>query len=410
MELLLGLSQHLAAVNDISEYWQQVIAGLEPGVHDIPSLLIFGHEEPQQESLSFMANDTRVKKWQLKGSLGYPADLALPQFIDCDSTSDELQSLVGIMGNMSGPVLLRQEDGSLPASFIASKTLRGFGDRCDSAILCPIRPVNDDKPVGFLIIGVNPRRRYDSDYQVFADLLVRQLAASMAAMLLVVDQVQRTEARAALAKKQLSEQLAIRTIEVANSEQKFRRMADLAPVAMYHFDAHGSLKYANDLYHEMAGLVEGAEKDLGHTWGQTIAAEDVALAQEQWMKLIEEGRPVSFEVRLQAPRVPVKADRMGLPQASTTELRWIIVAAYPELDAQKRVIGVAGCFTDISRQKWAEGVQNRRMQEALELKRQQEAFIDMVRSCEKCICILHTMTSWGSVEFWQLTFGRPPTS
>lgn len=39
--------------------------------------------------------------------------------------------------------------------------------------------------------------------------------------------------------------------------------------------------------------------------------------------------------------------------------------------------GVLGCLTDISRQKWAEGFQARRTDEAIELKRQQENFMDM---------------------------------
>jgi signal transduction histidine kinase len=41
------------------------------------------------------------------------------------------------------------------------------------------------------------------------------------------------------------------------------------------------------------------------------------------------------------------------------------------------VKGVLGCLTDISRQKWAEGFQARRTDEAIELKRQQENFMDM---------------------------------
>jgi signal transduction histidine kinase/AmiR/NasT family two-component response regulator len=41
------------------------------------------------------------------------------------------------------------------------------------------------------------------------------------------------------------------------------------------------------------------------------------------------------------------------------------------------VKGVLGCLTDISRQKWAEGFQARRTEEAIELKRQQENFMDM---------------------------------
>jgi hypothetical protein len=49
---------------------------------------------------------------------------------------------------------------------------------------------------------------------------------------------------------------------------------------------------------------------------------------------------------------------------------------------------VFGSITNISQQKWAEDFQKRRMEEAIELKRQQENFIDM--------------TSWVSRVFYTL--------
>lgn len=56
---------------------------------------------------------------------------------------------------------------------------------------------------------------------------------------------------------------------------------------------------------------------------------------------------------------------------------WVLMSAYPEKDETGAVKAIFGCITDISEQKWAENFQKQRRDEAMELKRQQENFIDM---------------------------------
>ena len=92
----------------------------------------------------------------------------------------------------------------------------------------------------------------------------------------------------------------------------------------------------------------------------------------EWEKLLR-GEPVTFEIRLNKP---FQAEEVQGDQ-SVTGPTWIIAAAYPEKAEDGTVIGILGCLTDISRQKWAEDFQTRKMLEAVELKRQQENFIDI---------------------------------
>jgi PAS domain-containing protein len=47
----------------------------------------------------------------------------------------------------------------------------------------------------------------------------------------------------------LSQKLAIQTHETIELESRFRRMADLAPVGMFHIDTAGVLVYANEDYY-----------------------------------------------------------------------------------------------------------------------------------------------------------------
>ena len=48
----------------------------------------------------------------------------------------------------------------------------------------------------------------------------------------------------------LSKRLAIQRHESQEQETRFRRMADLAPVGMFHIDPEGVLIYANEDYYK----------------------------------------------------------------------------------------------------------------------------------------------------------------
>lgn len=108
------------------------------------------------------------------------------------------------------------------------------------------------------------------------------------------------------------------------------------------------------------------------SWYNVLLVEDWPMMDAHWERLMA-GEPVSFEIRLRA--LFKSADKIGDEEIDGPA--WIIAAAYPEKSDDGRVVGVLGCLTDISRQKWAEDFQKRKVLEAVELKRQQENFIDM---------------------------------
>lgn len=67
---------------------------------------------------------------------------------------------------------------------------------------------------------------------------------------------------------------------------------------------------------------------------------------------------------------------LGLEPDTQVYYKWVFCSAYPELDANNEVTEMVGNVTDISRQKWAEDVQKRRTDSALESKKHLEHFID----------------------------------
>ena len=83
---------------------------------------------------------------------------------------------------IGGPLLLLVEDGSLPKGLLPGLSWRGFGPSTTVAILPSIAA---EETLGFLLMGLNPRRPYDEDYQGFIQLVHRQLSTSLTSALLV---------------------------------------------------------------------------------------------------------------------------------------------------------------------------------------------------------------------------------
>ena len=102
---------------------------------------------------------------------------------------------------------------------------------------------------------------------------------------------------------------------------------------------------------------------------ESIKDEDREDVRSIWNNLVGETTAATeFEFRFKTPW----RDRNG-NRGDT----WVVMNAYPERDSTGRLKSVFGSITNISQQKWAEDFQKRRMEEAIELKRQQENFIDM---------------------------------
>lgn len=148
------------------------------------------------------------------------------------------------------PKLLTISDGTLSESLIEGIEWRGFGEPSKLAVVCPIRPTTGENVIGFLLIGVNPRRPYDEDYQSFIRILNRQLATSLASVTLFEEEIRQglTAAEAAAQERsRLSEELAFQT-------SRLQRIAELSPVGMYSCSPTGLILEANDRWYELTGL------------------------------------------------------------------------------------------------------------------------------------------------------------
>ena len=372
MLTLREVGEKTAAARDVKGFWSQVLTGLEYNEYDTPFVLLYSvTDEPDSDASSAHSNSIlSPRQCVLEGSLGVPdGHKAAPSQIDLKAGTDGFGHIFREAMKTDRPILLQTDNNTLSTELLEGIDWRGFGDPCRAAVVFSIHLTTSDSVLGFLVMGINPRRPYDDDYDLFVQLLMRQLATSMASVVLFEEEIkrgQRAARLAALDRIELSEQLAARTQEAVESETKFTRMAEFAPVGMFIADSEGRITYCNDTWYDISRVPK--EDRSTDNWMASVKDEDLERVKELWTNLVQNTIPMNAEFRFKAPWV----DRNG-----TKGDTWVLASAYPEKKEDGSLKSVFGSITNISQQKWAEDLQKRRMEEAVELKRQQENFIDI---------------------------------
>lgn len=372
MHTLRDVGEATAAARDLKGFWQQLRIGLEENEYDTPFVVIYSVTGDPGSDASSMQSDSSgaSKQCVLEGSLGLPDHHpAAPAQVDLKGGTEFFAHAFRTAMKSEKPVLLQAEDGTLDATLLEGVEWRGFGDPCTAAVCCPIHLTGSGSVLGFLLMGVNPRRPYDDDYDLFVQLLSRQLATSMASVVLFEEEIakgQREAKLAAIDRIQLSVELAARTEEAAESETKFTRLAEFAPVGIFIANSHGRVTYCNDMWYEITRVPKGATET--ESWIDYVKPDDKEKVMKLWDELVHHAVPMNAEFRFQRSW----EDPNGNPGDT-----WALASAYPEKSINGQLKGIFGSLTNISRQKWAEHFEKRRMEEAIELKRQQENFIDI---------------------------------
>jgi PAS domain S-box-containing protein len=124
---------------------------------------------------------------------------------------------------------------------------------------------------------------------------------------------------------------------LAESESRFRNMADNAPVMIWTTDQSGFCGYLNRAWREFTGQGEG--EGLGLGWADAVHPEDRDDARTTFMEASAQRRPFRAEYRLR------RADGTW---------RWAIDAAAPRLGDDGEFLGMVGSVIDITERKMAE--------------------------------------------------------
>jgi PAS domain S-box-containing protein len=368
MQMLRYLGECLNTTRTVKDFWKRVLAGLEHNHFDVPFALLYSATDADDADTASHSSDSTIslKSCLLEGSIGVPrGHAAAPPKLDLKRSQEGFIPAFREAMRTREPTTLQTRDGTLPDSLLQGIEWRGYGDPCKEAIIFPIRPTNGETVFAFLLIGINPRRAYDDEYKAFTAMLNRQLATSLASVVLFEDEVRRSRAAAETAaqqREQLSKQLELQT-------SRMRRMTELSPLGMYLFDPEGVLLEANDRYYEMTGYAREDSEEFG--FNKFLAEGSQQVAKEMWDEMMTTLKPSVREIQLRNPHVHPR-DLGG----NKIEY-WVLASSQPELGPNGEVISIMGSIADISHLKWAQALQQTRLREAEETKRQQNEFIDI---------------------------------
>ncbi|WP_343527396.1 PAS domain-containing protein [Sphingomonas sp.] len=123
---------------------------------------------------------------------------------------------------------------------------------------------------------------------------------------------------------------------VADSEQRFRTLADTMPQMVWSTQPDGYHDYYNARWYEFTGMPDGSTD--GQAWNGMFHVDDQERAWARWRHSLATGEPYQIEYRLR--------HRDGV-------YRWVLGRALPIRDAEGRITRWFGTCTDIHEQKLA---------------------------------------------------------
>lgn len=253
-----------------------------------------------------------------------------------------------------------------------------FGDSTSYVAIMPIRSSAEDRTHGVLVIGLNTRMEFTKPYKDYVNTMRGLLATGLASVKLHGEQMARAQYLAALNKRKSDELQVLlkkKTEELRSAELKMSTAFDCCPTGIWIANKYHEIVFLNPAYYHITGLRQDAPMD---SWVELVHPHDLEMVQ----KVFAQSRQARVKTEFRILTGDANPD--GTPQ-----IRWVEGSAGPQYDS----IGqVCGTIMDITHRKEKEEYQVKRIEDALERKRQQEYFIDMVRSRRICPFMLSLLT------------------
>ena len=158
-----------------------------------------------------------------------------------------------------------------------------------------------------------------------------------------------------VASSDVTERVAARTA-LQESEERFRNVADSAPVIIWNVDQDKQCTYVNKRGVDFTG--RSMEQLLGDGWTQDIHPEDYEAVLETYMTTLNHRDPLEMEFRL---------------RRSDGEYRWVYSSGVPRFSPDGTFLGYIGSAIDITERKESEVALQTAHEELHQLKNQLEA-------------------------------------
>jgi len=169
-------------------------------------------------------------------------------------------------------------------------------------------------------------------------------------------------------------QAAEEAVRRAQQAENLKRMAEFATVGMYDMDLDGRLLGANNVFFEMCGLEKIDPTDaVIKPWETCVYPEDLSILTNKLQKMVLDDEAQTVEVRLKTTWTA--EDGVG---HKVVMPRSVQATLMPVRTTEGVIQSFTGCLSDVSLQKWQLDREKQRKEEAIDSKRQQENFVDMV--------------------------------
>ncbi|KAL6706669.1 hypothetical protein ACN47E_005211 [Coniothyrium glycines] len=376
--ILLELSEEIPRARDTASFWDCAIEVLSRNDKDIPFALLYATDADDIDSTSSWPRfSDDQQQCTLRGSFGLPKESrAGPKHLEFHEHEGFTPHFRRAMAARK-PIVISLEDSSVFGDLTDNMDRRGWGDPCRSAAICPLNPTSSqDNILGFMVIGLNPRRPYDSDYYQFLLVTSQLLSTSLISLLLHEEDITRREraiASAEAMKLTLRQQLHESQKESARNMLKFQRFAERSDIGIFILDMSGIYSYRNEAWFDIF-TPEDRDVALAEAWNALIDDEHIDRGQSKFEDLMETKQHQSFELRLKRFwEAPIQNFDESIPQKQP---KWVLCSIFPEVTDAGEVVEIIGCCTDISQQKYGELLQATQASSAQKSKRQLENFID----------------------------------
>ncbi|KAH8890495.1 hypothetical protein GQ53DRAFT_794785 [Thozetella sp. PMI_491] len=348
MYMLLKLSERTSSETSLRGLWRRLLESLGDHPSDIHFAVLY-HLHPSTRPGSTL-------RYDLEGAIGSGLEArGFPQELDIHASgADDIVTSLRRAHESGASVLLTTSDGSLSPSILQKLEAAGMTEAPRACIVCPLSSSVDDSVDALLVLGISPRRSYDEDYELFINLLIRQVESTITSVKMVEKE-----------KEQLRQQA------LYDSELKFKKFAENAQVGIFSFDPLGNITFCNESWLELSGHDRNDMSAM--SWTHDVHPENAAEIKGYWDKLVNLEGPQTFEVQYKKPWRPANLN----DESISLDRTWVVASAYAEVSDEGELTAILGCVTDISSFKWVDQLQSHRLSEALELKRQQENFLDI---------------------------------
>ncbi|KAF2225438.1 hypothetical protein BDZ85DRAFT_279126 [Elsinoe ampelina] len=375
MANLLQIGEATSSATSLASFWDSVLHSFEFAGSEVPFAAVYsrgGFLASQDPNKGTPSRDE--EKLICEGTIGRQHESgAWPPSIDLSETTGIALAMKRSMVS-SDPSVLRtvlrtadlwkQQPSQLDETAPLAEESR--------ALVVPLH-LSSARQEAWVVFGVQDHRPFNKDYQAFISLLARQIETAASSLVMLEEERKHMESsveEAHLEKQRLSKELAQQRREAEKSAMQFMGFAEHAPVGVYTFGPTGEILFANQAWYELLGIPYKSKGD--RLWRSFIHPEDLWMVDEKWQMLAYHAtNHAQFEFRVRRNPTTGSVD-------DDDDCGYLSSSCFAETDQDGNLKSVTGVIIDNTVHRAHEREVATRLTDALEAKRAQENFMDMV--------------------------------